>query len=156
SSTLIRNEVNLGFVSTCNRAVKLARNHFVILNTDVELPPKWLERLMAPIYANPNVASVTPFTNAGTICSFPNFVCDNNLLNGWTVDEIDHFFAQLAEPSSINMPTGIGFCMAFNRHVVEKIGMFDHEMFESGYGEENDWCMRASMRGFVHRMATNL
>ena len=156
SSVLLRNTDNLGFISTCNRAIALTRNHFVILNTDVEVPPYWLERLMTPIYTEPNVASVTPFTNSGTICSFPSFNADNKLLNSWPLEAIDLHFARVAEPPRINMPTGVGFCMAFNRHVVEKIGAFDDKIFKSGYGEENDWCMRASARGHVHRMASNL
>jgi glycosyltransferase involved in cell wall biosynthesis len=111
---------------------------------------------MAPIYAEANVATVTPFTNAGTICSFPSFVRDNEILNGWPVEVIDAFFAHLAEPLVINIPTGVGFCMAFNRHAVTEIGLFDDHTFERGYGEESDWCMRASALGYVHRLATNL
>ena len=30
--------MNVGFVSICNRVIALTRNHFIILNTDVELP----------------------------------------------------------------------------------------------------------------------
>ena len=155
SAALIRNSENLGFVSTCNRGISLTRNHFVVLNTDVEVPPAWLQRLMSPIFADANVASVTPFSNAATICSFPKFVEDNVLLDGWSLDAIDQLFAHLV-PIPIDIPTGVGFCMAFNRRVVEEIGAFDDDAFKGGYGEENDWCMRASARGYVHRMATNL
>jgi GT2 family glycosyltransferase/glycosyltransferase involved in cell wall biosynthesis len=154
--TLLKNDKNRGFVSTCNRAMGLTRGHFIICNTDVEVPPGWLERLLAPIYSEANVATVTPFTNAGTICSFPTFVQDNKILNGWPVEAIDAFFAHLADPPAINIPTGVGFCMAFNRFAVKEIGLLDERTFERGYGEENDWCMRASARGYVHRMATNL
>jgi O-antigen biosynthesis protein len=156
TATLIRNQKNCGFVVTCNRAIALTHGHFVICNTDIEVPPAWLERLMAPIYADTNVATVTPFTNAGTICSFPDIGGDNEILNGWSTKTIDRFFAQLADPSVIDMPTGVGFCMAFNRRAVQEVGVFDDQTFTSGYGEENDWCMRASERGYVHRMATNL
>lgn len=153
---LLRNEENRGFVSTCNRAIELARGHFVICNTDIEVPPGWLERLLAPIYSEVNVATVTPFTNAGTICSFPIIVQDNEILNGWSVEAIDALFAQLAEPAAVNMPTGVGFCMAFNQLAVKEVGLFDERTFDRGYGEENDWCVRASARGYTHRMATNL
>ena len=36
------------------------------------------------------------------------------------------------------------------RAVLRAIGPFDEERFGLGYGEENDFCMRASRAGFVH------
>jgi len=74
---LLQNEVNLGFVKTVNRLVQYTNNHFVLLNTDTEVPPMWLERLMSPIFKMEKIATTTPFTNAGTICSFPNYLEDN-------------------------------------------------------------------------------
>lgn len=37
----------------------------------------WLERLMQPIFQHSNVASATPYTNCGTLCSFPEIGKDN-------------------------------------------------------------------------------
>ncbi|MSR94947.1 hypothetical protein FYJ34_12510 [Clostridiaceae bacterium 68-1-5] len=48
-----------------------------LVNTDVELPNLWLERLMLPILQDEKVASATPYTTCGTICSFPEFGQDN-------------------------------------------------------------------------------
>lgn len=81
---LIENEQNLGFVKSVNRGLVRSRGHVVLVNTDVELPKNWLERLITPILKNPRVASATPFTNSGTICSFPRF-CENNRLTPWHV-----------------------------------------------------------------------
>jgi len=77
--TVIEHEENVGFLKTVNRLAALTHNHFVILNTDTEVPPHWLERQMAPILTQENIASTTPFTNAGILCSFPNFLEDNPL-----------------------------------------------------------------------------
>lgn len=40
--------------------------------------------------------------------------------------------------------------MLMKRAAIEAIGMFDADAFGRGYGEENDWCMRASAHGFAH------
>ena len=47
-------------------------------------------------------------------------------------------------------PTGNGFCMLFKRAVLDEIGAFDAEGFPRGYGEENDFCMRARAAGWTH------
>ena len=47
---IINNEQNLGFVGSVNRALEVARNHVVLLNTDVVVSYQWLERLMIPIF----------------------------------------------------------------------------------------------------------
>ncbi len=153
----IENEQNLGFVKTVNRLAKYVRNHFVILNTDTEVPPNWLERLIYPILSNPTkVASVTPFTNAGTICSFPRFLENNSLPEGLDVESIDKYFQYVDYQNlDIELPTAVGFCMAVNKKVYDKIGLFD-EQFGKGYGEENDWCMRASQLGYKNAIASNL
>ena len=154
---LIVNEENLGFVRSINLAAKTAKHHFVILNSDVTVPPHWLERLMRPIWHLPNVASATPFTNAGTICSFPDFPNDGELFAGLTADEIDRGFAHV-KPNEcyFQLPTGVGFCMAVNKTVWDKIGPFDAEAFGDGYGEENDWCLRAHAHAFTNVMVPNL
>lgn len=154
---LLRNEANLGFVKTVNKAVEKAENHFVLLNTDVEVPPSWLSRLMLPILKMENIASATPFTNSGTICSFPEFAKDNEIFEGLSVTEIDGYFQMVdARNNFVELPTGVGFCMAFNKNIVDQLGMFDEESFGKGYGEENDWCQRAIKRGFKNVIAPNL
>jgi GT2 family glycosyltransferase len=152
---LLKNETNLGFVKTVNLAYQHTLNHFVLLNTDVEVPPSWLERLMSPITRDDTIASTTPFTNAGKICGFPG-MGDNPLIESLSTDEIDSFFSQLNESISLNIPTGVGFCMGINRYVAEKIGMFDELAFLKGYGEENDWCMRAKNNGYKHVIVQSL
>jgi GT2 family glycosyltransferase len=48
------------------------------------------------------------------------------------------------------IPTGVGFCMYIKKEIINTIGYFDEVNFSSGYGEENDFCWRASQRGYVH------
>jgi O-antigen biosynthesis protein len=155
--TLLVNQENLGFVKTINFATRHTNNHFVILNTDVEVPTGWLKRLMKPIINGATTASTTPFTNAGTICSFPIPLVDNPIFGNLNLDVIDSVFRQVDVSSiSIELPTGVGFCMGINLEVWREIGPFDEERFGRGYGEENDWCMRASSAGYKNLMIPNL
>jgi GT2 family glycosyltransferase len=152
----IENKENLGFVKTINKAVSFVENNFVILNTDTEVPEGWLERLMRPIYDSKKIASTTPFTNSGTIFSFPNFLEDNLIFENLIVDEIDKYFRKIKVEKNIVVPTGMGFCMGFNKSVVDEIGMFDEETFIKGYGEENDWSQRAQKAGYENIIVPNL
>src|SRR6185369_3514400 len=52
--------------------------------------------------------------------------------------------------------TGVGFCMAINKELTERIGLFDEETFSRGYGEENDFCMRAAKAGYRNVLVPNL
>ncbi len=154
--TLLENEQNLGFIKTVNKLVKYTNNHFVLLNTDTEVPPHWIERLMYPIFEMKHIASTTPFTNAGTICSFPNYLEDNPIFANMTVEELDSYFQYVNfEKTYIEIPTGVGFCMGVNKNLVDKIGMFD-EIFGKGYSEENDWCQRAIRERYKNIHVTNL
>lgn len=92
---LLNNETNMGFLPSVNRGLKMAENHVALVNTDVEVPEEWLERLMLPIFAKENIATTTPFTTCGTICSFPDFCRDNKLFEGMPLWEIDDEFRMI-------------------------------------------------------------
>lgn len=153
---VIHNENNLGFVSNVNKGISLSKNHVVILNTDTEVPNKWLSRLMRPIFENEFVSSVTPFSNSATICSFPKFCEDNEIPKNLDVNSLDELFLNYGSDELITLPTGVGFCMALNSEALDRIGAFDAEAFGKGYGEENDWCMRAHQAGYKNVLVQNL
>ncbi len=147
----IRHNSNQGFVRTVNEAIRKRKGHLVVLNSDTEVPKGWLERLLYPIWQNPEkIASCTPFSNSGaTICSFPNICRDSNLPLGLNCQEIDSVFRTLfPKTDPIEIPTGVGFCMAMSDEALKTVGEFDEESFGRGYGEENDWCLRARKKGF--------
>ena len=152
---LLQNKKNRGFVYTCNKAFKIIKNNAVLLNTDTEVPPGWLGRLMEPIERYPEIASTTPFSNAATICSFPEMPRDNPLYLGQTTEAIDFQISKLSN-LNISIPTGVGFCMGISKAAIDAIGGFDQDAFGKGYGEENDWCQRAKARGYRHTHVTNL
>jgi GT2 family glycosyltransferase len=149
------NKKNIGFVKSVNKGFSLAEHHVALLNTDIELPDMWLERLMFPIIADKTVASSTPFSNAATIFSFPDICIDNDMLAGFTLDDIDSEFKKM-KPIYIEVPTGVGFCMGINIDALKDVGFFDDKSFGKGYGEENDWCQRAIVGGYRNVQVENL
>ena len=152
---LMRNEVNVGFVRSVNRALEFAEHHVALVNTDVEVPDEWLERLMFPILMDSKVATTTPFTTCGTICSFPDFCKDNQIFEGMALWQVDEAFRKI-RPLYPSMPTGVGFCMGMNIQAVREIGVLDADTFGKGYGEENDWCQRAIEAGYRNVHVDNL
>ncbi|KTJ29078.1 glycosyltransferase [Enterobacter roggenkampii] len=158
---LLENESNLGFTGTTNRGMTYHNDTDVIfLNSDVEVVNDWVERLRKIAHSNDKIATVTPYSNNATICSFPNFCEDNVLFAGMSVDLIDKTFSSVANSSSkanyVEVPTGVGFCMYLKREAIEDVGLLDVETFGRGYGEENDWCQRAIKKGWknVHALDT--
>lgn len=152
---LVSAKENGGFVKSVNLGLSFTTGDVVLLNTDVQLPPLWLERLIAPLLLDDKVASATPFTNSGTICSFPRFLENNELVFGLDVAEIDSIFSHF-NPIYNEVPTGVGFCMACSRNALNAVGFLDADTYGRGFGEENDWCQSAIKAGFKNVMVENL
>jgi O-antigen biosynthesis protein len=155
--TLITNKTNLGFVATVNKGMTLhAKRDVVLLNSDTVVANDWLDRLHASATQDKRIGTVTPFSNNATICSYPNFCASNPILAGWTVDKIDAVFRRVHPDQIIDIPTGVGFCMYIKRACLNEIGLFDVDNFGRGYGEENDFCMRAAYRGWRNVIASDI
>ncbi len=154
--TIIRNERNMGFVKSVNIALSQSKHNVVILNSDTEVPENWLPRLVSPFTEDSKIASVTPMTNSGTIASFPDFCEDNDLIFDADLKQIDTAFQKINGDYYIEVPTGVGFCMAMRREVLEQIGFLDEATFHRGYGEENDWCQRAERSGYKNVIQPSL
>lgn len=154
---LLENEENLGFVGTVNRGMSAStQNDALLLNSDTEVANDWLDRLRQAAYGDERVASVTPFSNNATICSYPRFCEPNELPPGCDTASLDRVFAETNAGQAIDVPTGVGFCMYIRRDCLNEVGLFDVEQFGKGYGEENDFCRRAADAGWrnLHALDT--
>jgi GT2 family glycosyltransferase/glycosyltransferase involved in cell wall biosynthesis len=150
---LVRNRRNQGFVRSVNIGMKAAGDHdVVLLNSDTEVPPDWLTRLAARAYALPRIATVSPLSNNATICGWPNDAGGPVAL-GRTAPEIDALCRTVNAGRSVSTPTTVGFCMYIRRAALTEVGYFDAERFGLGYGEENDFCQRATALGWHHYIA---
>lgn len=154
--TVLHNEKNLGFVGTVNKGMSLSENHVILLNSDTEVPKNWLNRIYNTYASNKAIGTITPFSNNATICSYPNFCEDNNLPWGYDVEKTDYFFEKFGGDELYDIPTGVGFCMFISRECLDQVGLFDDVTFAKGYGEENDFCVRAYKSGFRNVLMCNL
>jgi len=151
----VRKPVNTGFVNTVNLAFKAcAPRDVVVLNSDVIVPPGWLERLQAAAYHRSNIATATPLTNRGTIVSVP-YRNKPMPIEGMDVNEVDARIQKNSLRLYPIIPTAVGHCVYFKRTALDLVGYFD-ETFSPGYGEEVDWSQRAVLLGFCHVVADDL
>ena len=145
---LLENERNLGFVATANRGLALHQDRdVVLLNSDTRVFDGWLDRLLAALHRRPDIGTASPISNAATILSYPVFLRDNHRVPGVDFAQVDRLCAQFASPP-VDLPTALGFCMAIKRSCLAAVGPFDRENFGRGYGEENDFSLRAIARGW--------
>jgi len=136
---------NLGFVATVNRGMQMTAGDVVLLNSDTEVTQGWLEGLQRCLTSDRSIATATPWTNNGEIVSIPRF-CEANP-PPQDREIVARIIARTGEAAYPDLPTAVGFCMAISRGALEQLGSFDEEAFGRGYGEENDFSMRAQQVG---------
>ena len=139
-------EKNGGFVANMNRGFALSRRDVVILNSDTEVTPGWLDRMDRCRRSHPAIGIVCPLSNNATILSVPKMNARNVLPPGMSPDAFAKLVVQHSERLYPQIPTAIGFCMIITRETLDAVGVFD-PVFGLGYGEENDLCLRAWAAG---------
>lgn len=149
-----RNDKNLGFVKTCNRAVfelDHSENDILLLNSDTEVTPGFLEEMQSVLYAAEKHGVVCPRSNNATLLTIP---VKNELNRNITASESYSIYLQIKDslPKQQVMPTGVGFAFLIKRELIKQYGLFD-EIYSPGYNEENDFCMRINQYGFNVLMA---
>jgi GT2 family glycosyltransferase len=148
---VVLNDQNRGYTATINKGCKMAgRDDVVLLNSDTRVTEGWLAKMAACAKSNPRIATVTPLSNAAGVFSVPVRNRVNLIPDGMTIDDMGRLVEQLSPGLMPMVPTGNGFCMYVSRAALDAVGDFDAVTFPRGYGEENDFCMRASQKGFIH------
>lgn len=148
SVDVLRNEANLGFLRSCNRAIEASETDAVLLlNSDVVVTPGWLERLLACLETEASIASVNPLTNRAAQIALP-MVPGANFLG------MDERLAA-CQAGCRDVVTGVGFCMLLRRRALDEVGVFD-EIYGRGYCEESDLCMRLVRAGWRTVVAENV
>lgn len=143
-----RNKTNLGFVKNCNNAVfKLVKDKkadVLLLNSDTIVTDGFLEELQRILYSQSDIGVVNPRSNNATIWSVPM-----DARYAARPKKSYKLWKELKKqiPEKYISPTAHGFCMLIRREVIDKIGLFD-EAYGVGYGEENDFTMRALSNGW--------
>lgn len=139
----IKNHRNRGFAVSVNQALAFAAGDVVLVNSDVILPRGWLSTLKESLRNDQKIASITPFSNNGSICTLPvtedNATMELELINTVCRDHKQY--------GPVELPTGVGFCLLLSATALREIGFFDSDLFSPMYGEENDWCLQAALHG---------
>ena len=145
---------NYGFAEGYNRALqKLEADYFVLLNSDVEVTPGWIERVMQLFDTNSKIAAVQPkilsyenphrFEYAGAaggfIDRFGYPFCRGRILNKMEADT-----GQYNEATSIFWASGA--CMFIKAEVFREVGGFDSDFW--AHMEEIDLCWRLKSEGY--------
>lgn len=151
----IENDSNLGFIKTINKGFDLSQGDIVILNSDTVVFGNWIDRLVAHAQAHPDAATITPLSNNATIASYPLDGTEPVLGLEIDFDRLDALCARVNYGGTVEAPTGVGFCMYIRREALDVVGHFDQE-FGRGYGEENDFCLRAIKAGFKNLLAADV
>lgn len=147
---IINNQVNKGFVGTVNEGFKTSKNDVIMLNSDTIVTPKWLEKLTIAAYSDEKIGTVTPFSNNSGAFSVPDIGVENKIPKNLNLNSLSNIVEKVSNHEYMHVPTGNGFCMYVKRELINSIGLLDEETFGRGYGEENDFCMRAIEAGWIN------
>ncbi|MBC9070399.1 glycosyltransferase [Thauera sp. CAU 1555] len=155
--SLLRNPYNLGFVRTVNRALALHPGRdVVLLNSDTEVSGNWLDRILRCADSHPDAATITPFSNNATICSYPYEGWLGEVPGRLGLAALDEVFSRRLSGVAMDLPSGVGFCMFVRRACLDAVGVLDDVAFARGYGEENDLCRRAAKAGWRNLLCADV
>lgn len=161
--TLIENSKNLGYTKTVNVGLKASIADYVITqNSDTIVSKGWLLGLVNCITSDPKIGICGPLSNAASWQNVPDLYDETRK---FAVNEIPHDFtiaqmAQVVKEVSLKtypqLPFVNGFCFMIKREVLNGVGYMDEENFPIGYGEENDFCIRAQDAGYKLAIADDV
>ncbi len=143
-----------GYTKAANRGLQAVKAAYaILLNSDTIVTSRWLEQLIACGESDPMIGIVGPLSNAASWQSVPERYSPGgdwavNEMEIESLDRIASAYRILHAPEYPKVPLLNGFCFALKKEVTATIGLLDEEAFPKGYGEENDFCLRAAAAGF--------
>ncbi len=153
SVRIIETGVNLGFAGGYNNVLEMiSSDYLLLLNSDVEVTPGWIEPLVELMDADPAIAACQPkvrslkhperFEHAGAAGGFIDYFgypfCRGRILNETEVDN-----NQYADSTEIFWATGAAFMI--RKDDWNRMGGFDADFF--AHMEEIDLCWRLRRSG---------
>jgi glycosyltransferase involved in cell wall biosynthesis len=125
----------------------------LLLNSDTLVPSGAIETLRAAAYAAASTGTVTPFSNEASICSHPSPSGGNAMPDLAGTERLNALARRANGAKTVEIPTAVGSCMYIRHDCLRAVGGFRAQIFAQGYGEENDFSLRARHLGFFHRAA---
>lgn len=125
----------------------------VLLNSDTIVCEEWLDRLCQAMDRNEKIGVVGPLSNTASWQSIPELSdgsdwAMNPLPKGVTVDKMAELVSKYSACIHPEVPLLNGFCLMIRKKALEQIGFFDEVNFGQGYGEEDDFNLRAEKKGW--------
>jgi GT2 family glycosyltransferase len=157
--TLIRNEQATGYTHAANQGMKATTGDFVVLlNSDTIVTPRWIDRMLTCAKSDSQIGIVGPLSNTASWQSIPEIELNgdwaaNPLPQGVTTEKMGELVEKYSGCLFPNLPFLNGFCLLIRKELIHQIGYFDEHLFSRGYGEENDYCLRASQAGWKLALA---
>ncbi len=160
---LHRNDEAMGYAKSANQGLAASTGELVVLlNSDTLVTDGWLEKLADAVFFTPGAGIVGPVSNAASHQSIPEHrgsgdqTAINDIPPWLTPEDMNRYCEQWTAAHVLpRVPIVHGFCIGITREVLDKIGLFDDNSFPRGYGEENDYCFRATDAGFSLVVATH-
>jgi GT2 family glycosyltransferase len=156
SIILRRHEQNRGYTASANAFFSEGQaDWMLLLNSDTVVPPRALTKLVRCGEQFDVLGAVGPLSNAASWQTVPRLTGPdgkflvNALPAGLGVEDMDRLCEELAPAPVLFAPLLNGFCLTIRRAMLEKIGPFDEASFPMGYGEEDDFCLRAGAAGYL-------
>ncbi|MDV6344322.1 glycosyltransferase [Nitrosomonas sp. Is37] len=150
---IIHRTINGGFSEAVNIGMIVAADRDVILlNADTVVQSGWIDRLVSSAKSDPRIGTVTPLSNNAEICTVPYQCKSLPVANAALAQEVDRVAATVNAGKYVDIPVAIGFCMYIRRQCLDEIGLFDAATWGRGYGEEVDFCLKATAQGWRHIM----
>ena len=153
-----RNDHNLGFVGTCNRAVTeldpgADGEAVLLLNSDAVPTAGFLDAMLA-VLDEDRTGVVTARSDNATIASIPYRLTNRGAARTEARTRAVWGAVVPLLPVSQVLPVAMGFCFLTRRELITEHGLFD-EAFAPGYGEENDYCLRIAAHGWLAKIANH-
>ena len=154
---VLRHDANRGYTRAVNTGISAADDaDVVLLNSDTEVGPRWLESLRIAAYGDDTIGTVTAVSDNAGAFSVPELERYCPTPSQWSLVEAQRAVLQQAGLRFPELPTGNGFCLFVKRELIARIGLMDAAAFPAGYGEENDFCQRAIRAGYRNVIAGNV
>jgi GT2 family glycosyltransferase/glycosyltransferase involved in cell wall biosynthesis len=161
--TLLRNDSASGYTKAANRGIAASTGDLVVLlNSDAVVTERWADKLADAVFTTPGAGIVGPLSNAASHQSIPDHrgtssqSAVNVLPPGKSPDDLNRECERWTIDGLLpRVPLVHGFCFGITRAVINVLGGFDDARFPRGYGEENDYCLRAVDAGFGCVVATH-
>ncbi len=152
---VLRNETARGYTKAANIGMRASTGDYIILlNSDTIVTPGWIEKLVDCANSRKDIGIVGPLSNCASWQSIPEIFDKkggwmiNSVPDGYSLETFSELVGKVSEKAFPKVNFVNGFCYMIKRAVLDAIGWLDEESFPYGYGEENDFSIRARKAGF--------